>query len=480
MMKPFVAGLAALLACASFAVAQNLQETDLIPQPESRMRPQLDNESRGVEQAQVTTPSDPQPSAMPGQEVVNGPYVPPAQNPQMYNPSTPIVLDAPQGPIVHSYGDSTVVDAMPGEDTCKSCIWGSVDYLLWWVKESPVGAPLITTNKNSEAIGAIGEAGTVVLAGGAQHALDYGVFSGFRATVGSWIDSQKTCGVEFSYFMLGTNTTNFSAASAGGTAPIVSIPFFATVAFPPLNLNPAGETALNAGGDPNTVTLSSSSRLWGTEASGVFRLSDGPNGCLILLAGVRYLQLNEGLALNDTIADPTTGGIVSVTDSFATNNEFWGGQLGLRAEFCYNRLTVQTTLKCAVGVNYAAVDINGDSVVTKGAAGFTTGTYPGGVFAQASNIGRHATTAFSAVPEAQCQVAYDLSKHLRAVFGYSFLDVTDVVRPGQQIDRNINPTQNVLFGGTGGVLQGAAAPLGTINWSNYWAQGLNFGFQFRF
>jgi hypothetical protein len=485
MMKPYLAGLAALLASASLVVAQEIEVPVPLPVPEVPSDAPMVRSTRDPDMEQEAARGGVQVVPAPGPVVNNVPVMPTVQSQHPGATYQPMLATPPaQGmPIIHEMGDShdvTHCESVTPDDisnTRKASIWGGIDYLLWWVKDGPASAPLITTNPNSGTIGAIGEPGTVVLAGGSANTFDYGSFSGVRATVGGWIDYQKTCGAEFSYMELGTNTTNFSASSAGGSAPLVSIPFFATV---PFNLNPAGETSLNAGRVPNTVSLTSSSRLWGAEANDVFRLRDCENGCMVLLVGVRYMQLNEGLGLNDTFNDATTGGIVSVTDSFATSNEFWGGELGWRCEYSVQHISFETTLKCAVGVNYATVDINGDSVVTKNAFGFASGTYPAGVFAEPSNIGRHATTMFCVVPEAQFQLGYEFNKHLRAVVGYSFLDITDVARPGQQIDRNINPTQNPLFGGTGGVLQGAPSPLGAITSSNFWAQGVNFGVHFRF
>ena len=52
---------------------------------------------------------------------------------------------------------------------------------------------------------------------------------------------------------------------------------------------------------------------------------------------------------------------------------------------------------------------------------------------------------------------YDVTQHVRGVVGYDFLYMSNVLRPGAQIDRNINPTQNFVLGGTGGLLVGPPA-----------------------
>ena len=51
------------------------------------------------------------------------------------------------------------------------------------------------------------------------------------------------------------------------------------------------------------------------------------------------------------------------------------------------------------------------------------------------------------------------------------------MRPGNQIDRNLNLTQGALGNGA---LTGVALPAPLFNRSDFWAQGINLGFEFRF
>ncbi|HEX5271160.1 MAG TPA: BBP7 family outer membrane beta-barrel protein, partial [Gemmataceae bacterium] len=383
-------------------------------------------------------------------------------------------LVAAQGPAASRPAPPPASECRPADCACDCAapagpsgprVWADADYLLWWVKNGPLPAPLVTTNADAlGSIGALNETATRVLFGGSGGDLNYHQFSGGRVTVGGWLGRDERFGAEVSGFLLETRALSFQASSAGGDAPLVSVPFNATV---PFTFNPAGETSLNAGGAPNTVGVSSTSRLWGAEANDLFRLIDRPRWQLTLLFGFRYLDLDERLGLNDTFSDAAGGGVLSVIDTFHTRNQFYGGQLGLRAGLRFGRLSVDVTGKCALGVDYEFSDINGSTVTTHGAFGFPTGVVPGGLFAEASNVGRHTDTPFTVVPEARLQVGYDLTRHLRAVIGYDFLYVSDVLRPGAQVDRNVNPTQSVLFGGTGGVLSGPPAPPGTTAHSDF-------------
>ena len=54
-------------------------------------------------------------------------------------------------------------------------------------------------------------------------------------------------------------------------------------------------------------------------------------------------------------------------------------------------------------------------------------------------------------------------------------DFVDVLRPGDQIDRTINPTQ-----AAGGVLVGPPRPAPLFNTTDFWAHGVNAGLELSF
>src|SRR5262249_6596375 len=104
---------------------------------------------------------------------------------------------------------------------------------------------------------------------------------------------------------------------------------------------------------------------------------------------------------------------------------------------------------------------------------------PGGLLALPTNIGDHSHDEFSVVPEFRINLGYQVTEHLRAFVGYTFLYWTQVVRPGEQINLNVNSTQiatSLLFG----PLAGPAQPSFSFRHSDFWAQGLNLGVEFRF
>ena len=65
--------------------------------------------------------------------------------------------------------------------------------------------------------------------------------------------------------------------------------------------------------------------------------------------------------------------------------------------------------------------------------------------------------------------------------GYTFLYTNNVLRPGNQINRTINTSQDTAYTeDPAAKLQGPAQPTFKFNSSDFWAQGINVGLAFRF
>jgi hypothetical protein len=214
------------------------------------------------------------------------------------------------------------------------------------------------------------------------------------------------------------------------------------------------------------------------------------------LAGLRWLQLREDLTLGvQTLGVPgassgVAGQFFNTQDAFALRNDFVGGQVGGRAEYCTGGLSIQATAKFALGTMHETADIRGLAQTSSGNLFFSTDglgrqPFPGGVFAQSSNIGRHNRDRFAVVPEATLVVAYQPTAWLRLCAGYNFLYLSDVARPGDQIDRAINTTRTGLAdvaraAGTGPAITGPALPAFGFHDSSFWAQGVSVGLEFRY
>ena len=176
-----------------------------------------------------------------------------------------------------------------------------------------------------------------------------------------------------------------------------------------------------------------------------------------------------------TPVDPT--GSVSTYDKFDAENTFYGGQLGTRVHFERNRFSLDLTGKAALGVTQQLVVVDGGSFL-RDATGGVVAAMPGGILAQTTNMGRHYQNKFAVVPEGNADFSYALTERLVLRAGYTFVYWSSVLRPGNQIDRTINPGVVPTDAGVGSA--GPASPAFPYRTSSYWAQGANFGFEFRY
>jgi hypothetical protein len=176
---------------------------------------------------------------------------------------------------------------------------------------------------------------------------------------------------------------------------------------------------------------------------------------------------------------PFNGAFFLTQDQIQDRNQFYGGQLGLNAQRRWGRLSTGIGSKLALGRSHMVVNRTGTTRITNSMAAATpSGAYPGGILIQPTNEGRLSRDEFALVPELTLQAGFDLSKHVRVNVGYQFLYWSEVARPGEQIDRAINPSQVAVFGGFG--LVGPARPAPIFSTSDFWAQGLNFGLEVQY
>jgi hypothetical protein len=358
-------------------------------------------------------------------------------------------------------------------------LWGSVEALYWHMNNASIAVPLVTANPNAASIGALNEPGTRILFGSGSGAnSNFGWFTGGRVTAGGWLDKDQRFGLEGSGFLFENRTILFGASSAGSVSggQVLSIPFNATQ---PFGINPAGPTSLNSGGGPNTIGATLASRLWGAEANGVVSIYNSKTLHVAGLVGFRYLDLQESLNLSDSFYDPTSGLTINTSDYFATRNQFYGGQLGARVGWNWSRFTLEATAKVALGDNVQTLSIQGGTNVPAGAFGLPGSATPGGVFAEPSNMGHFHRNVFAVVPEGQLKLGFALSQHISTFVGYNFLYLNNALRPGNQLNANINPTQNAFYVPPG-TLSGPASPLAAFHNSNFWAQGVSGGIEFKF
>ena len=341
--------------------------------------------------------------------------------------------------------------------------------LLWWLKGSPAPVPLVTD-------GALDEPGTRVFLGGKD--LEANPHPGFRLSVG--YGAADRWGVESSFFYLPSRSTSRSVASSGQPGSInLRIPFFDPT-LPGESVTQLSSTSSQfAGGATERLQTS----LLGAELNGRMPLVSAGQYRVDALAGFRYLRLRETYTFDTSspFIPPQPADVFTTNDEFDATNSFYGPQIGVSARADWGPLSLSGTVKIGFGAVVQSVDVSG-SLTTNDFNNFgPPQTFTGGYFAQATNLGEHRRTVFGVVPEVAINAGWRLTSSLALVAGYTFLYVNNVARPGNQIDRTINPTGLASFtGDPPAPPSGPARPAFRFNGSDFWAQGVNVGLVFDF
>ncbi len=353
--------------------------------------------------------------------------------------------------------------------------WASFEYLNW-KQRGMLLPPLVTTSTGTDraTAGVLGP-NTTTLFGG-NRVLDNS-FNGGRLQFGIWLDKCHQWGIGAEYFELGERSVSFSQNSTGN--PILGRPFFNVL---------TGREDAELVAFPNvltgTVSAQATSQLVG---SGVHlrHLTNCFDGCgndwacggcaavhsrTYAMLGYRYLQLDESVQVNEDLqsTDTTNPGTFLISDRFETRNQFNGIDLGM----LYNRRrgvwSLDLLAKLAIGNTHQVVDITGTTRVDGGTA------QTGGLLAQTSNIGRHERDQFTILPELGGTVGYYLTPNFRLQAGYTLIFWSNVVRPGDQIDTDVNPN---FLPPPAVPFTGSNRPAFRFVDSDYWVQGVNLGAQ---
>jgi hypothetical protein len=351
--------------------------------------------------------------------------------------------------------------------------WDNFEFLLWWPKPEPL-PPLVTASR-SGVPPVLGNNGTALIVAG--HAFDNQPIAGGRFTLGFSINSAETVGIEGSYFFLGSRTLKETISSQNNPAAVsLGLPF--------MNSATGQEDVflISAPGlSRGSVYVSSTNRVQGAEGNFVANLYDSQSVKLNGIVGYRFLQVVEGLAIEDQrtlLGGASTYG--PIYDGFDGHNQFNGGQIGLHADLTHGLVFCELTGKVAIGVTSEVVGISGASTIyTPTAGGVTSQTLPGGVYALPSNMGRYTHDAFAVVPEGTLRIGLKLGDVGRIYVGYNFLYLSDLARPGDQIDRTLNPVQIPTLN-PGGAFSGADRPRVPYVRSDFWTQGLIIGLETRY
>jgi hypothetical protein len=342
--------------------------------------------------------------------------------------------------------------------------------------------PLVTTSSATTTRSAAGVLpGASVLYGADNNALD-GSRSGGRIRFGSWFDRCPGLGLEGEFFGLGKQTESFFQQSTG--TPILARPFFNVTT----GLQDADLVAF-----PNVINgslaVDVTSEFMGAAAR--FRRSlCGSTGCayspmccttvptssrLDGTFGYRYYELKESLAVRERSQSLMTNdtGSFDIGDRFDTRNQFNGGEVGILWQGRRGLWSLDSLMRVGIGNTHQTVTIAGATTTIENG---TTTNYNTGILAQRTNIGTYDRNNFAMIPELGLTLGYQMSRCVRLTTGYSLIYWGNVVRPGDQVDLDVNPN---LFPPESNPLTGALRPQFQFVSSDYWVQGLSFGADIR-
>ena len=382
--------------------------------------------------------------------------------PIAYEETLPADIDElPVASTVHGAGDCN-----SGACCGSPRLWGRAEYLGWWTDGMNV-PPLVTTSPAASA-GVLGQAGTSILFG--DGGLNTDARSGGRFTLGMWLDECEFRGVEATYLGLGGETETFAVSNAD--IAVLARPFFNVGA----NQQDARLIAL-AGTVSGSVSVTADTEFQGAEI--LFRRDAARTPCsrADYLLGYRWTQLRDSLLIDEStlsLAGATNGVTFDLFDQFTTRNNFHGAEFGLRFDRQVNSCwSLELLGKIALGNANMVADVSGQTLIT--AVDGSTSLTSGGLLTQPTNSGRYEQDSFATVSEFGVTLRRKFHCGLEATFGYTFVHWSEVARAGDQVDVGINVSQF-----SGGALVGEARPAFAFNTTDFWAQGLSVGLNYRF
>jgi hypothetical protein len=160
-------------------------------------------------------------------------------------------------------------------------------------------------------------------------------------------------------------------------------------------------------------------------------------------------------------------------DEFGTRNQFLGALIGLRGQRAWGPFSVSLIGSLALGVSHETLDVYG--YYQDFGAPFANSSGPYGIFAMPANEGHFTKNEFAVVPEGQVKLGYDLTPSIRVTVGYDFLYDSNVIRPTDQINRNIPKGQTYQQDSP----TSTSSPARIFKTTDFYAQGLNVGLNVR-
>jgi len=381
-------------------------------------------------------------------------------------PGAPGCPPAPQTDVIPA------IHSPEPEPTGPECQF-RVDYLLWAIPRQSLSRYVSTGSLSDPIPGAIGQPNTRFLLNGRFG--DDTPHSGIRLYASLGEDSNPHLSLNASAFYLERRESKigFSADGIQNTT-LIARPF--------QNVNAGVEDA-----DPialpgimsGAIRVLTDKHMYGGEANLKFHYWEGSNARIAFTIGPRFLFLEELLLTMTRTDDLTIMGVpgfsTSSSERYSTDNDFYGAQVGAEWQFRVGPCALTTTAKCAIGPIFQNLNTRAQTAVTDNLTGIITTSQDRALFLSPNNVGNFSRTHFCVVPELGARLGFDFTTNVGISVGYSYVYMSDVIRPAEQVDRNVN-VQPI---GTTGIFPPARTPP-ALRSTSISAQGLDASVLLRF
>ena len=335
-----------------------------------------------------------------------------------------------------------VVEKPP--EPLRSC-WGLIEFSYLWLKParlpSPFGRQALPQPPSR-----------LPLDFGAS-VLRYDTRPGFRLTLGDWLGPRSWLGVEGAFFYNGERSADLSA----GGSVIAESPLLLLLLRghePPEGRD--GRLLFAPDAWFGTQELFVASHILGAEANAVALLREGNHLRMDFLSGFRYLHLGESVDVRQAVTPlagaPAFPGAFLSTDRLGVKNDFFGGQVGLRADVRTEHYFAELTGKVALGGVRDEIDLE-------------RSTFPPAPGIAPPVEARSSDGEFAWVPEITCRFGFRPDDHSCVYVGYSFLYLSGAARAADWVVPAFAP---------------GAAPFPCERRPEFWAHGLLLGFERRY
>ncbi|MEX2091227.1 MAG: BBP7 family outer membrane beta-barrel protein [Pirellulales bacterium] len=387
-------------------------------------------------------------------------------------------------------GDTCCDSHMPDLDCPCGCRanetswWFASEYLIW--KTDSTHLPALVTDSPIGTEPTLDSPATQVLT--ATKVAD-SWRSGYRLEMGIWFDDCNTLALVGDYFNIGND--DYDYFYPGDSGRNTGRPFF--------NTQTGVQDVQRVAGtydeplmQPDTVrdgtiAVTADDEFQGTGLTieqCVYSVGDrfgfGPGTQVILLGGYRFYGYDSRLAITDTtsiISGDGAGGFDTHRDVFTSDNEFHGGEIGVRARFTQQACWFDGMFKIALGGHRRTVTINGATVniPAGGPADFSEG---GLLTSSETNIGEYSNSRARLIPEFRLGIGVFLAPQWTFRAGCSAIVWSGVVRAADGLPPNLAVDErNIPPGaGTGGV----SPVFSGLGGSELVATGLDLGFEYNY